>query len=80
MDRAIFTLLAQRDRLVAQAAFFKTTTDEVRATGRVEQVIAQAITRAHTQGANPKVVERVYRAMIAALIEVKLEEHAVLNA
>nr|WP_245874686.1 chorismate mutase [Pseudomonas pharmacofabricae] len=73
-------MLAQRDRLVAQAAFFKTITNKLRATGRVAQVIAQAITRAQTKSVHPKVVDRIYRTMIAALIEAELEEHAVLNA
>ncbi len=79
IDRKIVELLAQRGAFVTQAASFKKTTDEVKAPNRVEQVIAKVTALAHEQGANPVVVESVYRAMISAFIEAELKEHAVLN-
>lgn len=79
IDRKIVNLLAQRGALVTQAASFKKTTDEVKAPNRVEQVIAKVTALAQEQGANPAVVESVYRAMIAAFIEAELKEHALLN-
>lgn len=79
IDRKIVNLLAQRGALVTQAASFKKTTDEVKAPNRVEQVIAKVTALAQEQGANPAVVECVYRAMIAAFIEAELKEHALLN-
>ncbi len=39
IDRSLVSLLAQRGRLVTQAAAFKKTTDDVRAPARVEQVM-----------------------------------------
>ncbi|MNZ99721.1 Salicylate biosynthesis protein PchB [compost metagenome] len=79
IDRQIVTLLAERGAFVSQAASFKKTTDEVKAPNRVEQVISKVAALAQEQGANPKVVESVYRAMFSAFIEAELEEHSLLN-
>lgn len=78
LDHAIVTLLAERGQFVKQAAAFKTTQQDVRAPARVEQVIAKVKALSHEAGANPQVVEQVYRAMIAAFIEAELAEHAAL--
>lgn len=79
IDSEIVALLARRGAFVAQAASFKKTTEEVKAPNRVEQVISKVISLAQEQGANPEVVERVYRAMIAAFIDAELKEHSLLN-
>ncbi len=79
IDRKIVALLAERGNFVTQAAAFKKTTDEVRAPNRVEQVIVKVQSLAQEHGANPKVVEVVYRAMISAFIEAELKEHSLLN-
>ena len=76
IDQNVVALLAQRGQLVAQAATFKKTTDDVRAPARVEQVIAKVRGIAEETGASPEVVERVYRAMIAAFIDEELSVHA----
>ncbi|MFJ4256247.1 chorismate mutase [Pseudomonas monteilii] len=76
IDQNLVALLAQRGQLVAQAAAFKKTTDDVRAPARVEQVIAKVRGIAEQTGASPEVVERVYRAMIAAFIDEELSVHA----
>lgn len=78
-DREIVALLAKRGAFVAQAAAFKKTTDDVRAPDRVEQVIAKVRSLACVQGADPAVVESVYRAMIAAFIDAELRQHALLD-
>lgn len=79
IDRRIVALLAERGRFVNRAAAFKKSADDVRAPKRVEQVIAKVQLIAQEQGANPNVVEAVYRAMIAAFIEAELQEHSLLN-
>ncbi|MBB3272438.1 MULTISPECIES: chorismate mutase [unclassified Pseudomonas] len=76
IDQNLVALLAQRGQLVAQAAAFKKTTDDVRAPARVEQVIAKVRGVAEETGASPEVVERVYRAMIAVFIDEELSVHA----
>ncbi|CAM3869621.1 Chorismate mutase [Pseudomonas reidholzensis] len=79
IDREVVALLARRGHLVTQAAAFKTTTDDVRAPARVEQVIAKVRSLANDAGASADVVEQVYRAMIAAFIEQELHTHAKLS-
>jgi isochorismate pyruvate lyase len=78
IDRSLVSLLAQRGKLVTQAARFKKTTDDVRAPARVEQVIEKVRAMAGETGASPEVVEQVYRAMISAFIAEELNTHATL--
>lgn len=79
LDHELVTLLARRGRIVAQAATFKKTTNDVRAPSRVEEVIVKVRAIASETGASPELVERVYRAMIAAFIDEELKVHAELN-
>jgi isochorismate pyruvate lyase len=76
LDREIVALLAERGDYVRQAARFKKTSADVAAPARVEQVIGKVRGLAGEKGADPVVVERVYRAMIAAFIDAEHKEHA----
>lgn len=76
IDRDLVSLLARRGNLVNQAAALKNTTAEVKAPSRVEDVIAKVRAVAEELGASAEVVEKVYRAMIAAFIEEELSAHA----
>ncbi|WP_426141077.1 chorismate mutase [Pseudomonas sp. DWP3-1-2] len=80
IDRDVVALLARRGNLVTQAAAFKKTAEDVRAPARVEQVISKVRAIADDAGASPDVVERVYRAMIAAFIDEELKAHSVLRS
>jgi isochorismate pyruvate lyase len=80
IDRDMVSLLAHRGNLVNQAAAFKETTAEVKAPSRVEDVIAKVRSLAEDCGASAEVVEKVYRAMIAAFIEEELSAHAALKS
>ena len=80
IDREVVALLGRRGKFVTQAAAFKKTTEDVRAPARVEQVIHKVRALADETGASPAVVEKVYRAMIAAFIEEELQAHAHLHA
>lgn len=75
LDAQVVGLLAARERLVRTAATFKKDDQGVRAPARVEQVIAKVRALAAENDASPEVVERVYRAMIAAFIDLELAEH-----
>ncbi len=79
LDRQIVTLLAERGRYVKRAAGFKKSVEDVKAPQRVEQVISNAVSLARELGANPAVVEKVYRAMVASFIEAELIEYAALR-
>ncbi|SNS53663.1 chorismate mutase [Geodermatophilus saharensis] len=77
LDAELVALLARREQLVRAAARFKTNAAAVRAPDRVEQVVARARSLAAARGASPEVAERVYRAMIAAYVELELSAAAV---
>ncbi|MBS0200339.1 MAG: chorismate mutase [Proteobacteria bacterium] len=80
IDRQIVALLAERGAYVKQAATFKSSTADVRAPQRVEQVIGKVVGLAHAVGANPAVTEQMYRAMISGFIDAELAEHAALQS
>lgn len=69
LDRSIVALLAQREACVRRAADFKKNLQEVPAPARVEQVIARVRAAATEAGADPSLIEQVYRTMIAAFIQ-----------
>ena len=75
VDAELVRLLARRESLGRRAAPLKRDAPAVRAPDRVEQVIAQARAQAVTAGADPEVVERIYRAMVQAFIDMELTEH-----
>ncbi|MFC4906072.1 chorismate mutase [Actinomadura gamaensis] len=75
LDGELVRLLAERQRLVEAAAAFKTDEQAVRAPDRVERVVANARRRAEAANLSPAVAESVWRAMIAAFIDLELDEH-----
>lgn len=74
IDRLLVPLIAARGQAVLAAARFKPFA-EVPAPARVEEVIGNVRRLAAEHGADPRVVEATWRAMIAAFIEAEKEEH-----
>jgi isochorismate pyruvate lyase len=72
LDRRVVALLAERETLVRRAGRLKTDADTVRAPQRVAQVVERVRSTATELGATPDVVERTYRAMIGAFIDLEL--------
>jgi isochorismate pyruvate lyase len=75
----IVALIAERGGYVMQAAKFKRTTEDVKAPARVDQVIAKVTALAGELGADPLIIEQVYRTMISGFINAEMEEHAALQ-
>lgn len=75
LDQRIVALIAERQQWVIAAGALKTDEQAVRAPARVEQVIAKVRAVAEEAGASPDVLERTYRALIAAFIDLELEHH-----
>src|SRR6478609_6627898 len=75
LDRRIVALIAERQQWVVAAGALKTDEAGVRAPARVEQVIAKVRGLAEDEGASPDVVERAYRALISAFIDLELAHH-----
>jgi isochorismate pyruvate lyase len=71
IDRDLVRLLSVRAAYVRQAATFKSSTQEVAAPQRVEQVLSKVRTLSQEHGLEVEVAEATYRAMIAAYIELE---------
>jgi isochorismate pyruvate lyase len=76
IDRRMVALIAERGTYVLRAASFKKSQADIPAPGRFEEVLRKARGLAEDLDANPAVVERVYREMIAAFIEAEIAEHS----
>ena len=75
VDHELVQLISDRERLVRQAGRLKSNADAVRAPDRVEAVIARVRAMADELGASPMVVERTYRSLITAFVELELSLH-----
>jgi isochorismate pyruvate lyase len=78
LDGQIVDLIAERQKWVQRAGQAKGDQDEdaVRAPARVDAVIARVRALAVSAGASPEVVERTFRALIAAFVDLELSVHA----
>ncbi len=74
IDNEIIKLIAERGTYVVQASAFKKNEEGVRDTGRVEKVIAKVRTKAEEYGANPDMVEALYREMISRFVSMEMKE------
>ena len=74
IDAQIVALIGERAGYARQAERFKATAADVRAPARVEQVVARVRRLAAEHGAEPDLVERVYRTMIEAFTELQLRQ------
>jgi isochorismate pyruvate lyase len=68
LDREIVALLAERSGYVARAAQIKKDRAAIVDEARIKQVISGARSQAAELGADPDLIEAIYRAMIAAFI------------
>lgn len=75
LDRQIVQLLAKRFAYGMQAARFKTSAAEVPAPERVESVVANVRSLARESGAPEEGIEKVYRSLIQATIDLELRLH-----
>ncbi len=74
IDDNIIKLIAERGTYVSQASKFKKNEEGVKDTSRVEKVIQKVRAKALTYGANPDMVETLYRQMIASFVKMEMKE------
>lgn len=74
IDTEIVKLIAERGMFVVQASNFKKSEDGVKAPNRVEAVITKVREKAEEYGANPDMVESLYREMISQFISMEIVE------
>jgi len=80
IDNAIIKLIAERGNFVKQASKFKKDSQDVKAPKRVEAVIEKVRTLSNEYGANPDMVEKLYREMIAGFVNMEMSEFNNANA
>jgi isochorismate pyruvate lyase len=68
IDAQIVPLLAERSHYVEQAANFKRDRQDVLVPERIEQIILHARHLALENGADPDLLEKIYRSMIDAFV------------
>ena len=73
IDRALVTLLAERQRYMDAAARIKADRDLVRDEARVEQVVANVREQAAQAGLDPAIAEPVWRLLIERSIDHELK-------
>ena len=74
IDDAIINLIAERGTYVKEASAFKTSETAVKAPDREEAVIAKVRRRAADYGADPDMVEALYREMISRFVNMEMDE------
>lgn len=74
IDDEIIKLIAERRAYVVQASLFKKNEEGVKDTGRVEKVIVKVRTKAKEYGADPDMVEALYREMISRFVNMEMSE------
>ncbi len=74
IDNEIIKLIAERGSYVSQASSFKKSEKGVKAPNRVKAVISKVRLKAEEYGANPDMVENLYREMITYFINMELDE------
>ena len=74
IDNGIIKLIAERTDYVKQASSFKKNENGVKAPDRVEAVIQKARERALEYGADPDMIETLYREMISSFINLEMDE------
>lgn len=80
VDHKVVTGIAEREIWVRTAGKLKAMAPDVHDPERVEQVIARVRAIGADLGGDPDVIERTYRAMIAAFIDLELEQQGFLDA
>lgn len=74
IDEEIVKLIAERGRYVLQVVSFKKDEESVRVPDREADVIRKARSRAEEYGADPDMMEALYREMIARFVDMEIEE------
>lgn len=74
IDNQIVKLIAERASFVKQASQFKKDRQDVKDPQRVEAVIQKMKTLANEYGADPDMIEKLYREMIAGFIYMEMNE------
>lgn len=74
IDSELIQLIAKRSTYVNQAAQFKKSVNEVKASDRVTAIIEKVRVLSEQYNLNPLIAEKIYRTMINSFIEQEITE------
>jgi isochorismate pyruvate lyase len=74
VDDEIVKLIAKRNDYIKQIAHFKTTIDEVKAEGRISEVISRVREQAISLDLSPNLINDLYVRMIDGMVESEISE------
>ncbi len=74
IDDEIIKLIAERGKYVVAASAFKKTENDVKAPKRVDAVISKVRSKAIEYGADPNMLEKLYREMIECFISMEMKQ------
>ena len=74
IDTHIVELIAQRSHLIRQAAAFKESVDEVKAEGRIDDIMQRVRKKAIELNINPNMISELFKIMIDEMVETEISE------
>jgi len=74
IDTHIVELIAQRSHLIRQAATFKESVDEVKAEGRIDDIMQRVRKKAIELNINPNMISELFKIMINEMVETEISE------
>jgi isochorismate pyruvate lyase len=74
VDYEILQLIAKRKDIVAKAAFFKSSVEEIKSDDRISDVISKARHNALALGVSPELVSKIYKDMIEDMVETEIAQ------
>lgn len=74
IDDRIVELISQRSHLIRQAAAFKNSVDEVKATDRIEFILQKVRHSAIQADVSPNMISDLFKIMIDEMVETEISE------
>lgn len=74
IDAQLVELIANRSRLIRQAAAFKNSVDEVKAQDRIDDIMQKVRTKAIEYNINPNMISELFTIMIDEMVETEIAE------
>ncbi len=74
IDMQLVDLISQRSHLIRQAAAFKNSVDEVKAVGRIDDIMQHVRQKAIELNINPNMISELFTIMIDEMVETEISE------
>jgi len=74
LDMKLVELISERSHLIRQAAAFKNSVDEVKAEGRIDNIMQRVRKKAIELNINPNMMSELFTIMIDDMVETEISE------